>query len=648
MFQKKQLMGSIHLTMKRLMTTAIKTMKNYQRLSIGLVLSCAVFLSIISHAADFDPKFDPKQSIKFWLSSVVSSGQNTQVGIAETVFSQLLRNWDKTRIEPSLYVVKSSAGPWAASLEDGNILLSIDALELALRDTPPGHYHNLAFLLAHEISHQRADDLWQQKFFRMAGIVTPENHSGIKKYTGLSGENLRDLEHKEAQADAEALVLMSVAGFDPMPIVQDKGFFNLWASAIWQTSCESSKRDDEVFNACEQAKTRTNRALVKLNDVAIQSTLFELGTQAFVIGNYAQARKYFSAFGRNYPYAVVHENIGNTYFAEALFLKQQFEKEFEPESMGFYYPLVLSAEPDINKSRILTLVDAGKTRSLSKAQRKKFLKGKITNNLSLAVNSFEQAMKINPNYAGNYFRLALCYMLQENYYMARGILQDKYTGLFKPDDGYQLFLALIDGLQKNYDSSLHILHGLTNKTFASLSSNFLPKELLFYAANYNYLVLAKPANTKSIWKSIAAKANRENQTVLFRYAIEKISDSNNQKLNQSNKALAQRLYQLKNQNPTLQRGELWVEGNRFRLMQSGDNVYSLITDTEDKIAIWYQGGDLRTGAKHVFDQDEARLHKNFGIPSQQIYTHRGKYLSYPSYKISFFIQNGKVAGWFFH
>lgn len=43
--------------------------------------------------------------------------------VAESVFDRLLRAWDKSRVEPSLFVVKSDVGPWAASLSDGIVNL---------------------------------------------------------------------------------------------------------------------------------------------------------------------------------------------------------------------------------------------------------------------------------------------------------------------------------------------------------------------------------------------------------------------------------------------------------------------------------------------------------------------------------------------
>ena len=112
------------------------------------------------------PPDDPRQSITYWQKHSISAAEDSLVVMAQGVFKVLLRAWDNSRLEPNLYVVKSSAGPWAASLADGNILLSRAAIESCLKFGKHRAKHLLAFVLAHELAHQRADDLWHQRFFR--------------------------------------------------------------------------------------------------------------------------------------------------------------------------------------------------------------------------------------------------------------------------------------------------------------------------------------------------------------------------------------------------------------------------------------------------------------------------------------------------
>ncbi len=73
---------------------------------------------------------DQQQTISYWKPYVVSSEKDPGAARAQRVFANLLRTWDDTRVEPSLYVVNSTRGPWAASLADGNILLSRSAIDI--------------------------------------------------------------------------------------------------------------------------------------------------------------------------------------------------------------------------------------------------------------------------------------------------------------------------------------------------------------------------------------------------------------------------------------------------------------------------------------------------------------------------------------
>lgn len=66
---------------------------------------------------------DPTQSITYWRTFSINAEQDDAVAVAESVFDRLLRAWDKSRVEPSLFVVKSDVGPWAASLSDGIVNL---------------------------------------------------------------------------------------------------------------------------------------------------------------------------------------------------------------------------------------------------------------------------------------------------------------------------------------------------------------------------------------------------------------------------------------------------------------------------------------------------------------------------------------------
>jgi hypothetical protein len=95
---------------------------------VGLV-ALSLCLNPIAHGKSLAPPADPTQSITYWKPHTLSPRHDALVAKAQGIFSVLLRAWDNSRLEPSLFVVDSTAGPWAASLADGNILLSRAAIE---------------------------------------------------------------------------------------------------------------------------------------------------------------------------------------------------------------------------------------------------------------------------------------------------------------------------------------------------------------------------------------------------------------------------------------------------------------------------------------------------------------------------------------
>jgi Zn-dependent protease with chaperone function len=136
---------------------------------------------------------DPSQSITYWKPQVIAPENSTDVALAHAVFEVLLRTWDSARVEPNLYVVKSSSGPWAASLADGNILLSQNAIEVSKKYGKQYTEHLLAFILGHELAHQRAEDLWHQRFLRLAGSQAPEIQARLLKDLKINPDSIADL-----------------------------------------------------------------------------------------------------------------------------------------------------------------------------------------------------------------------------------------------------------------------------------------------------------------------------------------------------------------------------------------------------------------------------------------------------------------------
>lgn len=94
---------------------------------LGVLLSLKI--DICSAAP---PSNRPEDSITYWKPFVILPDEDSKVKDAHAIFNRLLSGWKESRIAPTLYVVHSDAGPWAASLDDGSVLLSREAIDLCL------------------------------------------------------------------------------------------------------------------------------------------------------------------------------------------------------------------------------------------------------------------------------------------------------------------------------------------------------------------------------------------------------------------------------------------------------------------------------------------------------------------------------------
>ena len=208
----------------RILNTMNMKMHTYDLLAALFIILATGGISSVC-AKPLAPPNDPNQSITYWKPYTIPAAKDPLVAQTQEVFAVLLRAWNSSHLEPSLYVVNSAAGPWAASLADGNILLSRAAIETCMSFGKDRAEHLLAFILAHELAHQRSDDLWHQRFFRLIGNHAPDIKQKMLQGLQLNGQLWTDVAQKEAQADYDSLIMMSSEGYDPYQIL-DKRIFS--------------------------------------------------------------------------------------------------------------------------------------------------------------------------------------------------------------------------------------------------------------------------------------------------------------------------------------------------------------------------------------------------------------------------------------
>lgn len=621
----------------------------------GILLLVFTAPAVTAFAKPLVPPEDPTQSITYWRQHTLSPDKDSLAAMAQGVFDVLLRAWDSSRLEPGLYVVKSSAGPWAASLADGNILLSRAAIETCLKFGKHRAEHLLAFVLAHELAHQRSDDLWHQRFFRLIGNQGQDVKKLMLKELQTDRKIWANVGQKETQADHDGLIMMSSVGYDPYQVLDKKDFFTVWVENIWQASCASTQQGGANAKACQQARSRAMRAHAQLTAVATQSTLYEMGVQSFIAGQYKMARRYLTAYGRDYTNRAVLTALGLSHFAEALQSYQQLVEEYGLRQPAWYYPMLL----DANAMMVPDKPDnpqTGKRAAVKEAMAR--IRRNMQASLEQSVNYYEKAIKLEPNYARSYLLLAFSYLLDNNTYMVRGIIQGKYIPLFGQDKAVDLILAMTSAMEGRVDESEKAFAQLLEAVNKPLSRSVIPADLLVYSTYYNSVAYAKHLGkhdrVTALWKQLADSARSRGKAVLFQMAVGQLTRqlpanySPDTAPNIKGLRLGDQL-SLKGSRPrTNLMSDLWIEGEQFHVYRLNDGSRYVVDTRKRLVNAWQESGRARLYQGIATGDKAERAFKTLGIPDRQLHMVSGEYLAYDAHGLAIHLEHNKVAGWFLY
>jgi tetratricopeptide (TPR) repeat protein len=590
---------------------------------------------------------DPRQSISYWKVHTIGADEDPQVALAQRVFARLLRAWDSSRVEPGLYVVKTSHSAWAASLADGNILLSRDAIDISLAFGRQRGEHLLAFVLAHELAHQRSDDLWHQRFFRSLRLQDEAQRSRLLDGLPLDAGLVRDIEQMEAQADRDGLVMMASVGFDPWQVLDRQDFFTNWVESIWSLTCDQ-QGSTEFRNACEQARTRALRAQVQLNSVAGQAVIYELGVQAMVARNYPLARHYFTLYGREYPGRAIMSAIGISYLAEAMDLRREIDRLALNGQAGFYFPLLLDAGLDITVGG-----DADKRAATDIEV--EALTQQLKNRVEFAVMFLQRAIRLDPDYRPLYLSIAIAHLVENNQYLVRGILQGRYIPRFGDDAAASMLLALSKSLEGDHEASIAELSALLADQAGIADQSVLSPELLSYTAAFNlariYRFLERDDEIEPLWKSLALAAQSRGQAFLFRLALQQL-DAAPQiggGLTVAPTVKGVRLGDRKPRDDSPHRvSELWIEGEQFHVYIYQDGARYVSAASGEIISASQVGGERLLGGVIRIGEAADRPLKTLGIPDRRLQLTSGEYIAYDRYGLALKLDENRVQGWFLY
>lgn len=572
-----------------------------------------------------------------WEDAILMPEHHPGAAHTHRIFNQLLKLWHGPRLEPTLRVIDKQ-DLWAVSLADGIILISRGAVELALADGGTRADVQLAFVLAHEIAHQRADHLSQHAFFS-------RNKPGKEHIAGWApyAVDEKELEAMEQQADAEGLLLAALSGFDPLVMVGENDFFTTWVERVRAAPCETSNPAITTANPCAQANQRALFARDRLRQLATQTLLFELGIQAYVADAQDLARYYFEAFGRVAPSAAVHTNMGLAHLAEALTLSRNTARSAHDATVqhyAFQYPIRLVDAPLPSPQR-------GKLSKPTPEQQ-----AKISKHLDAALLAFEHALQLNPDDPQSYIHTIVVYLVQGNIAMARGLLDGKIEPRFGNPPVAQLLRGILLALEGKLPAARDELVLARDRALSAAQDRSSNDDHIAYTANVNLELLSARLNNRE--SALAARqsfidaARRHGRHLLVSMATSSGDSKASDRLSMRtiatgrgfiiDKPITDRI----RRNPLLRQTALNVLQRPYTALRYDDGSGALVDTKHHPVASWqvmsYQDIPVMTNVTQALSL--------FGAPDRQVITEAGVYWAYDRAQCGLRIVDDRVISLF--
>jgi tetratricopeptide (TPR) repeat protein len=302
------------------------------------------------------------ERIEYWRSKyqALTPAHDPRVATAQAIFAQLVQVAGKRPgVVPRLFI--TATDPWDITLpvaiRDGWIILSKGVLDICDRE-PTWGKDRLAFVLAHELAHHLKDDLWHMRFFdalETAPTPTPTAPAFVEELRRSTAA----MEHvlaREVQADQQAIIYTTMAGFTPQAIVSaDQGvnFFADWVRALDPRRIIGVAA--EHIRPTPQERAEALRTT--LRQIADQTAAFQAGLWFYYAGDYPRAIQAFDTFRAVFAGREVHHNLAASHHQLAL----QAYQVWQPASQTFPFLLSFAIEPLTRASQMYLERTRGQT-----------------------------------------------------------------------------------------------------------------------------------------------------------------------------------------------------------------------------------------------------------------------------------------------
>jgi tetratricopeptide (TPR) repeat protein len=266
---------------------------------------------------------------------------------AEEIFNRVAAAADKMGNRwPKLVVIGGKGDPYALTLRDGTVILTLEGLKICYRDaTQEVGDSRLAFLIGHELAHLAKDDFWHVNAF--VAVSSYKDDAKVRRILTRqlkrTGGSLAFVRTQELQADSYGIIYMTMAGYDPKAIIgsDSTSFFHYWVSQITGKLAYSDAAHVSPEARAEFVRTELRPVIAALDR-------FDRGVQLYRSGNYKEAASFFESFIEKYPGREVYNNLGLSHYQLAMKALSECDEQLP---VYFKLPMVLDSETSARKLR---------------------------------------------------------------------------------------------------------------------------------------------------------------------------------------------------------------------------------------------------------------------------------------------------------
>jgi len=542
--------------------------------------------------------------------------------VANSIFNELIENWDLKKNRPNLIIQHNIPYPRARSLLNGNIEISSEAIKFCLQRGKSNAQHLLAFILSHELAHQYNDDMWQNRI-STAKHTDPSRHFFS---TSLRSKQIQ-IQNDEIKADRYAITNMIISGFNPLIIMDDKSFFSDWYNETNKINC-GVKSNLTSNQKCDEFDARNNNVRQMLEYIVSQSTLFKMGMQNLVIGDYDAAREFLTVFANDFPSSTIYSNIGLSY----LFESQKLIKQHFPDDIRarLFLPSYIAEMEEIDHVNALKTI-ANKNQPRSSQSDNSNITALIDKKLSMANHYFELSHQQNKTKQILFFKI-ITFLMQKKFSLANGFLVDEYQRQYGKDSQVLILLALNAAYQGNILDS--------QKLFQQISSSLptAPQQLKMIASLNLALLRGETINISLFYSttisSVTANESIDNNPENLVPVAKNTGHFNLNNIGglRINNIVSRTIIENSARFP------LWFKDQRyFVYLTSDDNVY-VTTSNHRLIAAWSK----------MFTKEnnwEGKVLTEFGKPERMMWSKNKSYQIYDTHKFVLTANNHEIE-WF--